>query len=390
MSKVINEKAALKHLMELLAIEGVSGQEREVAACVRQKLKKAECRATWIRHDDVHRQIPDFEIGNLIVKLPGTRRGPRRLFVGHLDTVPLCRGARPIRRGNRIVAKGRTALGGDNRTSVACLVTLAETLLKRRLPHPPLTLLLTVGEEIGLVGSSRVRLRDLGLPKMGFNVDAGRPGEIIVGASGADRWQAEVFGRPAHAGVHPDHGVSASLIASRAIADVARRGYFGKVVKGKKRGTSNVGIFRGGEATNQVTDYVTIRGESRSHDASFLKEITGAYREAFQKAAQSVRNRQGKTGRVRFQAAREYEAFQMDRRSPTAQLSYRVAQSLRLKPQFVAVDGGLDATSLNAKGLPTVTVGAGHHRPHTLDEYVDVREFLTGCRLVVALATAEV
>ena len=36
-------------------------------------------------------------------------------------------------------------------------------------------------------------------------------------------------------------------------------------------------------------------------------------------------------------------------------------------------DGGLDANYLNAKGVPTVTLGAGQHKPHTIDEYVDVQ-----------------
>ena len=44
---------------------------------------------------------------------------------------------------------------------------------------------------------------------------------------------------------------------------------------------------------------------------------------------------------------------------------------------------------MNARGLPTVTLGAGQHGPHTIEEYVDLREYLTGCQLLLALATAE-
>jgi acetylornithine deacetylase/succinyl-diaminopimelate desuccinylase-like protein len=35
-----------------------------------------------------------------------------------------------------------------------------------------------------------------------------------------------------------------------------------------------------------------------------------------------------------------------------------------------------------------VTLGAGQHKPHTVDEYVEVREYLDACRYVLALATA--
>ena len=56
-------------------------------------------------------------------------------------------------------------------------------------------------------------------------------------------------------------------------------------------------------------------------------------------------------------------------------------------PELVVSNGGLDANWLNAKGIPTVTLGAGQHNPHTIDEYVDLPEFFGGCRLAIALAT---
>ena len=141
---MLDERRALKHLMDFLAIEGLSGREQAVATAVRKRLLAAGCKPAWI----VEGEAPpgDFQQGNLIVKMPGTVKAPRRLFMGHMDTVPLCRGAVPVRKGQRIVSRGKTALGGDDRTAVACLVTLIETLLKKALPHPPLTILFTVGE----------------------------------------------------------------------------------------------------------------------------------------------------------------------------------------------------------------------------------------------------
>jgi len=374
--------------MDLLSIEGPSGREGQVAAAIKQRLRAAGVRPAWMVHDQVQRKIPlDFEIGNLIVKLPGTVRGPRRLFIGHMDTVPLCRGAVPLRKGRRIVSSGKTALGGDNRTACACLVTMVETLLERKLPHPPTTVLFTVGEEVGLWGARLVKLADLGRPRLGFNIDSGVPAEFVVGALGADRWEVEVRGKSAHAGVHPERGISATLVASRAIADVAARGYFGKVRKGKQRGSSNVGRFRGGEANNQVTDRVTISGESRSHDPRFVKRITDEYRKAFERAARGVKDHRGNSARVRFTSRTDYAPFDLDRDSEVVRQARAAARSLGLRPKLISVDGGLDASQFNLRGLPTVTFGAGQHSPHTEEEYVDVREFLDGCRMAVALAS---
>src|SRR5262249_40852625 len=192
--------------------------------------------------DRAHEKIPlPTQTGNLLITLPGTLPGPRRLFMTHLDTVPLCAGARPIRDGDRIRPVGPTALGGDNRTGVACLVTLAATLLEHRLQHPPLTLLFTVREESGLWGARFVDAAELGGPVDAYNIDGSNPSETTVGAVGAERWEVEITGRAAHAGVHPEDGVSATVVVSLALAEVYRNGWFGKVVKGNREGTSNVG-----------------------------------------------------------------------------------------------------------------------------------------------------
>ena len=115
--------AAEEHLMRFLSVEGVTGQEANIAAAVSDALKKVGVPASAIRFDDANKRIPlPTETGNLIVDLPGTRPGPRLLFSTHLDTVPLCAGAKPRREGDRIVSDGTTALGGDARTGVALLV----------------------------------------------------------------------------------------------------------------------------------------------------------------------------------------------------------------------------------------------------------------------------
>ena len=54
-------------------------------------------------------------------------------------------------------------------------------------------------------------------------------------------------------------------------------------------------------------------------------------------------------------------------------------------PQFYPAD----ANWFDKHGAPTVTIGAGQYKIHTVNEYVDLPEFANGCRLAVALATLE-
>jgi tripeptide aminopeptidase len=387
---------AIRRLMGFLAIEGVTGREGTIGKAVVRALADAGVSHRAMEFDGANEQIPlPTETGNLVVRLRGTRPGPRRLFLTHLDTVPLCRGAAPIRKNGRIVAAGNTALGGDNRTGVACLVTLAATLLERKLPHPPLTLLFTVREESGLWGARYVDLGRLGDPVEAYNVDGSSPAEIAIGAVGAERWEAEITGKAAHAGAHPERGISATAVAAVALADVVRGGWFGKIVQNGQEGTSNVGAFGGrdgasaGDATNVVTDYVHVRGEARSHDARFVRKIVGAYKEAFRAAARRVTNDEGKGARIKFRSRLDYHPFRIRPNAPVVRHALDAALWAGIETTTRVTNGGLDANWLVRHGFPTITFGAGQRNVHTIEEYVDLGDFLRGCRLAVALATKE-
>ena len=384
---MIDKDRALSHLMDLLAVEGPTGKESKVVQTITEKLLAAGCKKSWIKTDDAHKRLGEgYEIGNLIVRLPGTLKAPRIMFSAHMDTVPLCRGAEPLIKGNRIVAKGRTGLGGDDRSGCAAIVTLAESLLKHRIPHPPITLLFPIAEENGLHGSRMVRLDDLGHPVMGFNLDGQEPNEIVIGAMSAVRWQAEITGISTHAGLEPHKGISAGLIGSKAIAAVAEKGYFGKIVKGRRTGTSNLGHVSGGEASNQVMDRCLMTGECRSHSTVFLKQIVKAYQTCFEQAAKAVTNDKGKCGKVTFTTISDYRAFRLRATEPCVRIASRAVEATGRKPNPLVMDAGLDANNLNEKGLPTVTLGTGAHKFHQLEEYVDIREYLTTCSVLLHIA----
>lgn len=390
----LDAAAAEKHLMKFLAIDGVTGHEAAIARAVSDELKAVGVPASVIRFDDAHKRIPlPTETGNLIVELPGTKPGPRILFATHLDTVPLCAGAKPKREGDRIVTDGSTALGGDNRTGCALLVSLVETLLKHKLPHPPITLLFTVREESGLHGARELNPAELGGAVMCFNVDGKLASELIIGAVGQENWDVEIKGKASHAGVAPEKGISATLVGAIALTEAQRAGWFGKVIKPEGRGTSNVGIFGGnegqpaGDATNVVTDYVHIKGEARSPEAAFATAITAGYRAAFEKAQQEVKDADGATAEVKFTNTPSYPPFTLAEDSLVVSRAKRAIEAIGLNPTTLFSNGGLDANWLDKHGIPTVTIGAGQYEIHTIKEYVDLPEFLQGCRLAVALAT---
>ncbi len=393
----IDAAAAVGRLMEFLAVRGPTGEEAKVAAEVRAALKAAGVAPKFVHFDDAHARIPlPTQTGNLLARIPG--RGARQaerplLFMAHLDTVPLCVGAQPRISGRKVVNDAATALGGDNRTGCAVLVSLAAELNARRPDHPPLTLLFTVREESGLYGARHLNVADLGGVAVGFNFDGKQARDVIVGAVGADRWEVEVRGKAAHAGVAPQKGISATMVVALALAEVHAAGYFGKVVKGDRLGTSNVGAVSGpdgrqaGDATNVVTDYVKVMGESRSHDPKFVREITAAYKAAFANAAGRVTDDEGKPAKVKFTLRPDYAPFRLKESDPVVGRAVAAVKSLGMEPNLRVTNGGLDANWMAKHGVPTVTFGAGQHEIHTVKEWVDLDEFEAAVALAYALAT---
>ena len=290
---------AWNSVLELMPIPGKSCEEGAIADAVEARLLQAGADASMIHRDTAHRRTPTpGQTGNLMFKLPGTLRRPRRMLSAHLDTVPICVGCQPVIetahdpvRRSAHGCGGRQSGGcgddpdggrGDPRTRTAA--SAADVLLVRAGRNRPARFAVR-------------RPADAGKPALAFNWDGGPPEKLTVGATGGCRLEIEVTGLASHAGVAPEWGVSAIAIASLAIADLHENGWHGLVIKGRKQGTSNVGVIQGGDATNVVTDRVHLRAEARSHDPAFRQRIVGEIDKAFQRPSKKVKNVAGAIGK---------------------------------------------------------------------------------------------
>ena len=389
MSLQFDEKSALRHVMDLIAIPGGSCDEGRVSEWIQATLQKSGVPASAISSDTAHRKSPaGGTVGNLIVKLKGTVKGPRRLLMAHMDTVPLAVGCKPVHKGDTIrPASRQTALGGDNRAGCAVVLTAILELLRQKLPYPPITLLFTVQEEIGLRGAQFITASKLGKPELCFNWDGRDPAGLIIGAVGATNLDIGIDGIASHAGAHPENGVNAAVVASLAIADLQQNGWHGLVQKGRARGASNIGVVHGGAATNVVMPEVNVQAEARSHQSAFRKRIVKEFRAAFERATKSVRNQAGQTGKLSFKEDTRYEAFAIPAKSACVQQAKLAVETLGLTVDIRDCDGGLDANWMSAHGYPAVTLGCGQQEIHTVDETLNVPQFLQACRIATLLAS---
>ena len=381
--------AARRVVLDLLAIRGGSGDEKAVAERIVKWLREAGCPKAAVSFDKAHTKTPlKGNVGNLIIKLPGTLPGPRRLFMAHMDTVPVCLGAKPVVAGRFVKsADPMTGLGADDRAGCAVVLSTALQILRNDIPHPPLTFFFAIQEEVGLWGARFANAADLGRPKLAFNFDGGAVEKVTIGATGGHRLDIRIQGVPSHAGVAPEKGVSAVAIASLAITSLVKDGWHGLVSKEGKRGTSNVGVIHAGSATNVVADSAALKAEARGHDPAFRNQIVKAIEMAFKEAAKQIKSVDGKTGKVTIEGRLDYEAFPLAEDEPCVVAAAAAVRAIGRTPRPEISNGGLDANWMAANGIPTVTLGCGQMEIHTTKEQLDLDAFEAACQVALRLAT---
>ena len=388
----MNSDAALQRYLALTAIQGSSRHEAAVANWIVDDLLAAGLDRSAIAFDDAHHRIaaetgdPAGDTGNLIVTLPGTADGPRTLLSAHMDTVPICVGSKPVVRDGYVESEDpATGLGADDRGGCGAILTAIHARLRDPDAHPPAVVAFLVQEEIGLYGARHLDRAMIGDVDRAFNFDGGPPEEVTIGAIGGQRVDIVVHGHPAHAGVAPTRGASAIVMASNAIADLAADGWLGRVDRDGGVGTANIGVFRGGDATNVITPRVELRAEARSHDGPFRQRIIDHMRRAFETAADAVRTDDGRSGRVEWNDHVDYEAFRLPEDHPSVAAAMDALQTVGRTGECKITGGGLDANWLYVHGIQAVTLGCGQRNIHTADEQLDIEQYLDACRIAAAL-----
>lgn len=135
------------------------------------------------------------EMGNVLIKAPATpgyENQPALILQGHLDMVGDKTAACPLDLekdaiqlvvdGDYVRAEG-TTLGGDDGIAVAYALAVLDA---KDIPHPALEVVLTVCEEVGLLGASAMELSDLE-GRLLINIDSEEEGVLTAGCAGGRR-----------------------------------------------------------------------------------------------------------------------------------------------------------------------------------------------------------
>lgn len=312
------------------------------------------------------------QTGNLIAALGGDREKPPIFFCCHVDTVEPGNGVRPREMSGVIASAGETVLGADDKAGVSALLEMARVVTESLPGACPVELIFTVAEEKGLLGAKHLDW-ELVRARHGFVFDAAGPvGVITVAAPWQDTFEAVFHGKAAHAGVHPEQGVSAVRAAATAIESMRLGRIDGET-------TANIGIIEGGRAINIVPEKATIKGEARSLTEAKLIDQTGLMMEAAKSAARL------RGANVDVEVKREYDGFRLSKSDQVVSWAMAAMESIGIAPALVSTGGGSDTNVFNARGVPTVNLGVGYEAPHTIDESISVAELERAANLAVAV-----
>jgi len=360
------------YFLELVSIDSESGNERAIV----DKLKKdLEELGAIVEEDDCASKI-EGNAGNLYAYFPGTINKKPILLCAHCDTVVPGKGIQPTIENGRIFTDGTTILGGDDKSGIAEILMAIKQIKEKGIKHPPIEVLITVSEEIGLLGAKNFDISKL-QAGFGYALDTHQVGEVVIGAPSQISFQINFYGKEAHAGVEPEKGLNAIRLAAEAIALMPN----GRI---DFETTCNLGIIKGGTATNIVPGLVTVEGEVRSHNKGKLQKVCEEIEQAVISTVHKF-NANGAKASFHFELKEEYEAFFIDRNAPVVTLAEKALQNLHLPADIKVGGGGSDANIFNANGLPMIIVGTGMNNVHTTEEDILVDELYRGTAFIEEL-----
>lgn len=348
----------IKNLCELVQVDSESGEESKFLHFLAEKFVQ-----------ELSAKIQFDTYGNLIAKIPAKNCAVREslMFAMHGDTVKPGKGIHPVVKDGVICSSGDTILGADCKAGIAEFI---EAILESP-KYPPLEVVVTREEEIGMVGAKNLDF-SLITSKKAFLVDMDAMDAVVIGGPSHMLIDVEITGKSAHSGMEPEKGISAIKAAAYAIT-LLRDGRIDFET------TGNVGIIQGGLIRNGVPDKAQLKAEVRSLNHDKCMQISETWKQIFEVAARAI----GAKAEVNLTLA--YKASQISADSTMVQMTCEALRLVGVEPKVMVITGGLESSIYNEKGIETVPIGNGVKAEHSTAESISVDDMEKVVRVMLIL-----
>lgn len=366
---MVNEKRLVESFVELVKIDSISREEKNLADFLIEKLEDLGLEVIV----DQAGEKAKSNCGNIIARFKGNiKEATPIMFSAHMDTVVPGKNINPLCDGEKIVSDGKTILGADDKAAIAALLEALHIIKEKNISHGDIEIVFSICEEIGLKGVKNLDISELNA-QMAFVLDAGgRVGKINTTAPSQNSLEIIIHGKSAHAGSNPEEGINAIQVAGFALSRM-------KLGRIDEETTTNIGVISGGNATNIVPDKVTLKGEVRSRKEEKLEKYTEKLKQIIEDTAQEFK------AKAEVKINKEYHCYNLFPDDRVVKIAMKAVKDMGLQPLLCPSGGGSDANVFNKKGFPSVVLAIGMEKVHTLEEYILIKELKNTVKYILSI-----
>ncbi|OUQ21707.1 hypothetical protein B5E84_00120 [Lachnoclostridium sp. An14] len=368
----MNEKRLLDTFFEYVQINSETRNEKEMCERVKKDLEDLGLR---VAVDEIGEKFGSNGF-NVYGYLEGDPSLEPIILSAHLDTVVPGHAIKPYVKDGRIYSETDTMiLAADDKAGVSAIMEAVKTVLEQNIKTRPVEIFFSVGEECGLHGAKNADYSKLN-GKMAVVFDMGGDiGTTCYTCPGQINFEFEVFGKPAHAGIEPETGVSAIMAAAEGVTNM-------KLLRVDEETTANIGVFKAEGPTNIVSSYAKVVAEARSTDLAKLEQQEKDMIQAMQDAC----DKHG--AQLKYTTARSYNPYKLTPEDKVCQLLEKAYKALDCEIHYVRSGGGCDSNIHNEHGIQSVGIGIGMTKAHTGAESIAVEQLNKTALLVLELIKA--
>jgi tripeptide aminopeptidase len=374
---MINRDRLAEVFKTLVQIDSVSRKEAAISKTLQETF---EALGAEVMFDGAGPKVGG-DTGNMIARFNGSpAEGLPLMLNAHMDTVEPGEGVSVVFSDGVFKSDGTTILGADDKSALAVIIETITTLQENNLNYGPLEVVVTVCEEVGLLGAKHLDY-SLITAKYGYSLDASDTEGIVTRAPAANHVEFKVHGRDAHAGAAPEKGINAIHLASRAISDV-------QVGRIDDETTSNIGLIQGGKATNIVPALVTVSGEVRSHSPDKLEKETRKMIRSFENHVSEYRTSfpsDDGLPKVTIDVREDFSVLNIPREHPVVAMAEKAAAGLGRKMEIKTSGGGSDANIFFGHGIVAGILGTGMKDMHTVRESIGLEDMVRLAELLLEI-----
>lgn len=271
-----------------------------------------------------------------------------------------------------ITTDGKTLLGSDDKSGIAEIMTMAERLLKEKIPHGKISIAFTPDEEVG-AGADYFDVEGFGA-EFAYTVDGGVEGEIVYENFNACEAVFHINGFNVHPGSAKNTMVNAQLLAME----------INRMLPGFETPADTEG-YEGfyhlcqmeGNVEKAYLEYIV-----RDHSG----EMFCARKETLRHIEKVMNEKYGK-GTVTLTIREQYRNM-AEKIKPCMHLIDHAAKACSLigiEPVIIPERGGTDGARLSFMGLPCPNLGTGGYAFHGPYEHVTAEGMEKSVNLIIGI-----